>query len=35
MIPFLAVVSLRNQESHPIRLWIPLILIWFLLLLLA
>ena len=32
MIPFVAVVSLRNQESRTIRLWIPLILIWLLLL---
>jgi uncharacterized membrane protein len=35
MIPFVAVVSLRNQESRTIRLWIPLILIWLLLLPLA
>jgi hypothetical protein len=32
MIPFVAVVSLRNQESRTFRLWIPLILIWLLLL---
>jgi hypothetical protein len=32
MIPFVAVVSLRNQESRTFRLWIPLALIWFLLL---
>jgi hypothetical protein len=32
MIPFVAVVSLRNQESRTFRLWIPLVLIWFLLL---
>jgi hypothetical protein len=32
MIPFVAVVSLRNQESHTFRLWIPLVLIWLLLL---
>lgn len=35
MIPFVAVVSLRNQESRTFRLWIPLFLIWFLLLPLA
>jgi len=28
MIPFVAVVSLRNQESRTFRLWIPLFLIW-------
>ena len=32
MIPFVAVVSLRNQKSHTFRLWIPLVLIWLLLL---
>jgi uncharacterized membrane protein len=32
MIPFVAVVSLRNQESRTFRLWIPLVLIWLLLL---
>ena len=32
MIPFVAVVSLRNQESRTFRLWIPLVLIWVLLL---
>ena len=32
MIPFVAVVSLRNQESRTFRLWIPLFLIWLLLL---
>ena len=32
MIPFVAVVSLRNQESCTFRLWIPLFLIWLLLL---
>jgi hypothetical protein len=31
MIPFVAVVSLRNRESHTYRLWIPLVLIWLLL----
>ena len=32
MIPFVAVVSLRDQESRTFRLWIPLVLIWLLLL---
>jgi len=32
MIPFVAVVSLRNQESRTFRLWIPLFLVWILLL---
>jgi hypothetical protein len=32
MIPFVAVVSLRNQDSRTFRLWIPLALIWLLLL---
>jgi hypothetical protein len=32
MIPFVAVVSLRNQESRTFRFWIPLVLIWLLLL---
>jgi uncharacterized membrane protein len=31
MIPFVAVVSLRNQESRTFRLWIPLFLMWLLL----
>jgi len=31
MIPFVAVVSLRNHESHTFRLWIPLFLMWLLL----
>jgi uncharacterized membrane protein len=35
MIPFVAVVSLRNQESRTFRLWIPLVLFWLLLLPLA
>jgi len=35
MIPFVAVVSLRNRESRTFRLWIPLFLIWLLLLPLA
>jgi uncharacterized membrane protein len=32
MIPFVAVVSLRDQESRTFRLWIPLFLVWILLL---
>jgi uncharacterized membrane protein len=32
MIPFVAVISLRNQESRTFRLWIPLMLLWVLLL---
>ena len=32
MIPFVAVVSLRNQQSRTFRLWIPLLLVWLLLL---
>ncbi|HUO17605.1 MAG TPA: hypothetical protein VMX38_21660 [Verrucomicrobiae bacterium] len=35
MIPFVAVVSLRNEQSRTFRLWIPLFLIWLLLLPLA
>ena len=35
MIPFVAVVSLRNQDSRTFRFWIPLVLIWLLLLPLA
>jgi uncharacterized membrane protein len=35
MIPFVAVVSLRDRESRTFRLWIPLVLIWILLLPLA
>ena len=35
MIPFVAVVSLRNEESRTFRLWIPLVLIWLLLVPLA
>lgn len=31
MIPFVAVISLRNQQSRTFRLWIPLVLIWLLL----
>jgi uncharacterized membrane protein len=30
MIPFVAVVSLRNRQSRTFRMWIPLILIWLL-----
>jgi uncharacterized membrane protein len=32
MIPLVAVVSLRNQESRTFRLWIPLFLVWLVLL---
>jgi hypothetical protein len=32
MIPFVAVVSVRNQESRTFRLWIPLVLVWLMLL---
>ena len=32
MIPFVAVVSLRNQQSRTFRLWVPLFLVWLLLL---
>jgi hypothetical protein len=28
MIPLVAVVSLRNRESRTFRLWVPLILVW-------
>ena len=35
MIPFVAVVSLRNNDSRTFRFWIPLFLIWLLLLPLA
>lgn len=31
MIPFVAVVSLRNHESRTFRVWIPLFLVWLLL----
>lgn len=30
MIPFVAVVSLCNQESRTFRVWIPVFLIWLL-----
>ncbi len=32
MIPFVAAVSLHNQQSRTFRLWIPLFLVWLLLL---
>lgn len=35
MIPFVAVVSLRHQQSRTFRFWIPLFLVWLLLLPLA
>jgi hypothetical protein len=35
MIPFVAVVSLRNHDSRTFRFWIPIFLIWLLLLPLA
>ena len=35
MIPFVAVVSLRDHESRTFRLWVPLFLVWILLLPLA
>jgi uncharacterized membrane protein len=35
VIPLVAVVSLRNQKSRTFRLWIPLFLVWLLLLPLA
>jgi hypothetical protein len=31
MIPFVAVVSLHGRESRTLRLWVPLILVWLLL----
>jgi uncharacterized membrane protein len=30
MIPFVAVVSLRDRESRTFRVWVPLILVWLL-----
>jgi len=30
MIPFVAVISLRNRESRTFRMWIPLFLVWLL-----
>jgi hypothetical protein len=35
MIPFVAVVSLRGRESRTLRVWVPLILLWLLLVPLA
>jgi uncharacterized membrane protein len=35
MIPFVAVISLRNQQSRTYRFWIPLFLVWLVLLPLA
>ena len=35
MIPFVAVVSLSNQQSRTFRFWIPLFLVWLLLVPLA
>jgi len=32
MIPLVAVVRLRNEDSRTFRLWIPLFLVWLLLL---
>jgi len=29
MIPLVAVVSLRGRESRTLRLWVPLIVLWF------
>jgi hypothetical protein len=31
MIPFVAVISLRNQQSRTFRIWLPLFLVWLLL----
>jgi hypothetical protein len=31
MIPFVALVSVRGKESRTFRLWIPLLLVWALL----
>lgn len=31
MIPFVAVISLRDQRSRTFRFWIPLVLVWLLL----
>jgi hypothetical protein len=31
MIPLVAVVSLRGRESRTLRIWVPLILLWLLL----
>ena len=35
MIPLVALVSLRGKESRTFRLWIPLVLVWLLLVPLA
>ena len=35
MIPLVAVVSLRGRESRTLRVWVPLILLWLLLVPLA
>jgi len=35
MIPFVAVVSLRGRKSRTLRIWVPLILVWLLLVPLA
>ena len=35
MIPFFAVVSVQPQHGRRIRLWLPLFLVWLLLLVLA
>ncbi|HTC48443.1 MAG TPA: hypothetical protein VK722_14050 [Candidatus Aquilonibacter sp.] len=35
MIPFVAMVSLRGRQSRTFRLWIPLFLVWVLLMPLA
>ena len=31
MIPMLAVVKVESEDTSPVRLWIPLILVWVLL----
>lgn len=31
MIPLVAMISLRDKQSRTFRLWIPLLLVWFLL----
>lgn len=35
MIPFFAVVSVRPQHGRPIRLWLPVFLVWLLLVVLG
>jgi len=35
MIPFVAMVSVRGRESRTFRLWVPLFLVWLLLIPLA